>query len=80
MEFKFLHEYFLQKAEVFPDKTAITSFSYSLTFKQLSELSDEYSLFLQEKGLKPGQLVLMKIHTSPPAIALMLGVSKAGSG
>ncbi|MCF7848608.1 MAG: AMP-binding protein [Kiritimatiellales bacterium] len=70
---------FEQQAAKHPDRTALLSNDWKLTFQQLEQRANRLAHFLQGKGIGPDQLVGLCLNrVSPENIVSVLAVLKAG--
>lgn len=75
---KCVHELFSEQAEKTPDKIALVFEDKKFTYRQLDEMSDSLAYFLQEKGIKPNDVVPIIARRSWHAVVTILGILKAG--
>jgi acyl-CoA synthetase (AMP-forming)/AMP-acid ligase II len=74
-------EIFVQAAEQCSDRTGIieAKSGKSITFGQLNNRSDGYSHYLTEKGVRPGDVVVLMVTPSIEFICLTLALFKLGA-
>ncbi|WP_372948100.1 amino acid adenylation domain-containing protein [Mariniphaga sp.] len=76
---KLLHEFFMEKAEEFPDKTAVIINNSFLTYAELNVLSNQVANKLIQDGITPGDFVGINLPPSLEQIVVVLGVLKSGA-
>jgi amino acid adenylation domain-containing protein len=76
---KLLHEFFMEKAEEFPDKTAVIINNSILTYAELNVLSNQVANKLINDGITPGDFIGINLPPSLEQIVVVLGVLKSGA-
>ena len=74
----FLHEIFTARAREFPERTAVSDASRSLSYAQLDAASSQLAARLRQEGVKDGMLVGMCLTRSVDLVISLLGILKAG--
>jgi amino acid adenylation domain-containing protein len=74
-----LHSLLDEQADRFPDKTALTFESGSLTYRHVREQSNQIARWLTSLGVRPGDRVGVALDRSPDLVTTLLGVWKAGA-
>jgi amino acid adenylation domain-containing protein len=62
-----------------PNATALVYKSQRLTYRELSEQSEQLAIYIRSQGVKEGDLVGLFIQPSPEMLMALLGVMKAGA-
>ncbi|OYY21015.1 MULTISPECIES: AMP-binding protein [unclassified Polynucleobacter] len=62
----------------FPDRIAIDSMGYKISYRQLDILSADFAAYLQTLGLEPGSRIGIMFPNVPQYIIAMLGTLRAG--
>jgi non-ribosomal peptide synthetase component F len=75
---KCIHELFEQQAQRLPDAIAVTFKEQSLTYRELNERSSKVARQLHCRGLKPKDIVALRVDRSAEMIVGLLGILKAG--
>lgn len=73
-----LHQLIAQQAEVTPEKIAVSFEGQTLTYKELHQRSNQLAHYLQQRGVKPDDLVGICVDRSLEMLVGLLGVLKAG--
>ena len=73
-----IHKLFESQVELTPDAVAVEQDGQKLTYRQLSDRSNQLAHYLQSLGVKPETLVGICIERSLDMIVGLLGVIKAG--
>ncbi|MDK2407978.1 amino acid adenylation domain-containing protein [Aphanizomenon sp. PH219] len=73
-----MHNLFESQVELTPDAVAVEQDGQKLTYRQLSDRSNQLAHYLQSLGVKPETLVGICIERSLDMIVGLLGVIKAG--
>ncbi|MEG5138691.1 MULTISPECIES: amino acid adenylation domain-containing protein [unclassified Microcoleus] len=73
-----LHQLIAQQAEVTPDKIAVSFEGQTLTYEELHQRSNQLANYLQQRGVKPDDLVGICVDRSLEMLVGLLGVLKAG--
>ena len=74
----FLHEIFTARAREFPERTAVSDASRTLSYAQLDAASSQLAARLRQEGVKDGMLVGMSLTRSVDLVVSLLGILKAG--
>lgn len=74
----FLHEIFSARAREFPERTAVSDATRSLSYAQLDAVSSQLAARLRQEGVKDGMLVGMCLTRSVDLVISLLGILKAG--
>lgn len=75
----FLDRYLDESAQLRPDHPAVEESKNSITYRELSELSDRVSRRLCEQGVKAKDRVGIYLHKSIDSVASIFGILKAGA-
>ena len=82
---KTIHQLFEEQVERTPDNIALIgsvgqhlTFGTYMTYKKLNERSNQWAHLLREQGVKPDDIVGIKMERSGDMIAGILGILKAG--
>ncbi len=75
---KCIHELFMEKALLSPDRTALVFEGREFTYRQLDEMSNSLAHNLRATGVKPNDVVPIIARRSWHVIVAMLGILKAG--
>ncbi len=75
---KCIHELFEEQVEKTPDNIALLFGEEKLTYRELNEKANKLGHYLQEKGVKAGELVGLCLDRSTEMIVAILGILKAG--
>ena len=70
---------FEKQAKKTPERTAVSYYGRTLSYRELNEKASSIAAFLQEKGVKKGDCVALYLRRSPEMIAAIFGVLKAGA-
>jgi len=72
---------FVEIADQYADRTAIVEArsGKTITFAEFNKKSDRYSCYLSEKGVKPGDIVVLMVTPSIEFICLTLALFKLGA-
>ena len=73
-----IHDLVDYQAGVQPDKVAVQSTAYSLTYRELKDLSTRFAIYLVLQGVVQEMIVPYALSKSPHAVVIMLGILKAG--
>jgi syringomycin synthetase protein SyrB1 len=73
-----LHEIFAARAREFPERTAVSDATRSLSYAQLDAASSQLAARLRQEGVKDGMLVGMCLARSVDLVISLLGILKAG--
>lgn len=76
---KLLFQYLEETTLKYPDKVAIKYKDISLTYKELDEKSNALAWALREKGIKPNDIVAVKMFKCIEMIISIYGILKAGA-
>lgn len=74
----FLHETFVARAREFPERTAVSDASRSLSYAQLDTASSQLAARLRQEGVQDGMLVGMCLPRGVDLVISLLGILKAG--
>ncbi|WP_434706014.1 amino acid adenylation domain-containing protein [Pseudomonas sp. Z1-12] len=74
----FLHETFVARAREFPERTAVSDASRSLSYAQLDTVSSQLAARLRQEGVRDGMLVGMCLPRGVDLVISLLGILKAG--
>lgn len=74
-----LTELFVKAAKVYPKKIAVSNGSYEMNYEKLNILSDKVAFYLNNKGVKKGDLVYIDATRSIDTIVGILGILKVGA-
>ncbi|MEM2412873.1 MAG: long-chain fatty acid--CoA ligase [Candidatus Bathyarchaeia archaeon] len=74
-----LHEFLINSAQKYPDKTAIIYFDRKMTYKELDVLSDKFATALADLGVKKGDRVAIFLPNIPQFVISYYGALKAGA-
>ena len=75
-----LHEHFVDAAERFPENVAVVEPGHgSITYRDLTTLSDRLRDRLHALGVRPGDRVGIYLRKSIDAVAAIYGILKAGA-
>ncbi|KIH82458.1 amino acid adenylation domain-containing protein [Pseudomonas batumici] len=74
----FLHEIFSARAREFPERTAVSDATRTLSYAQLDALSSKLAARLRHEGVKDGLRVGMYLPRSVDLVISLLGILKAG--
>lgn len=74
-----IHQAIDQRARQLPNKTAICTSSGSLTYSELSSLSDALAWYLSRGGVGPGDFIPLCFEKGLYTIVAMLAILKAGA-
>ncbi len=74
----FLHEIFSARAREFPERTAVSDATRTLSYAQLDALSSKLAARLRHEGVKDGLRVGMYLPRSADLVITLLGILKAG--
>ncbi|TCP59051.1 amino acid adenylation domain-containing protein [Tumebacillus sp. BK434] len=75
-----VHQIFEAQAASTPDAPAILMGDDSITYAELNERANLLAYRLQAQGIRPGDLVGIRLERSPELIISILGALKAGAG
>ncbi|WHS62767.1 amino acid adenylation domain-containing protein [Pseudomonas sp. G2-4] len=73
-----LHEIFTARAREFPERTAVSDATRSLSYAQLDATSSQLAARLRQEGVKNGMLVGMCLPRGVDLVISLLGILKAG--
>ncbi|WP_260957922.1 syringomycin E biosynthesis L-threonine--[L-threonyl-carrier protein] ligase SyrB1 [Pseudomonas citri] len=73
-----LHELFIARAREFPERTAVSDATRSLSYAQLDAASSQLAARLRQEGVKDGMLVGMYLPRGVDLVISLLGILKAG--
>ncbi|SFY31791.1 syringomycin E biosynthesis L-threonine--[L-threonyl-carrier protein] ligase SyrB1 [Pseudomonas sp. NFACC36] len=73
-----LHEIFAARTREFPERTAVSDATRSLSYAQLDAASSQLAARLRQEGVKDGMLVGMCLARSVDLVISLLGILKAG--
>ena len=71
-------EKFRETVAKYGDKTALIYLDVKITYKQLDKLSNQMAAFLIKSGLKPGDVVGLRMPNVPANYISIVAVQKAG--
>jgi len=74
----FLHEIFSARAREFPERTAVSDATRTLSYAQLDALSSKLAARLRHEGVKDGLRVGMYLPRGVDLVISLLGILKAG--
>jgi long-chain acyl-CoA synthetase len=74
-----LHEYLLQNAEDFPDKTAYIYYGREITWKELADATKRLANFLSQMGIQKGDRVALFMQNCPQYIMAHYGTQMLGA-
>ncbi|WP_432401626.1 amino acid adenylation domain-containing protein [Wukongibacter sp. M2B1] len=75
---KTIHKLFEEQAERTPDNIAVVFNSHRLTYRELNEKSNQLAGFLDEKGVKAGDVIGIMVKPSLEMIISIIAVLKIG--
>ncbi|MFC9712568.1 amino acid adenylation domain-containing protein [Paenibacillus sp. NPDC056933] len=75
---KCIHQLFKEKVKLFPDQTAVSCKSRSLTYKELHKRSNQMARVLKKAGVKRGTIVAVAAKRSSELMIALYGILKAG--
>lgn len=70
---------FAQTVQDYGRKTAVSFHNSSLTYKQLSDKTDQLTAYLLEKGIKTGDIIALSVDRSVEMLVCLLGCLKSGA-
>ncbi len=70
---------FAASVEKYPDSTAVTDSTGSLTYRELDEQSDTLARYLVENGVKRDSFVALKMDRVKEFVTAVVGIHKAGA-
>lgn len=79
MDISLLQHLLLHSSNIYPERTAVSFGERSLTYAELNDESDRFSIILSENGVGQGDLVGLIINKSIEALISLLGVLKSGA-
>ena len=78
-----LTQSFLQKLEeivdTFPNRTALTNDNTTLTFRELSDRSNQFCHLLHNRNIQPNDQIGLHLDRSENLLVVLLGILKAGA-
>ena len=74
-----VHRLFEEQARTTPDALAVSWRDQRLTYRQLDELADGLAAALCAAGVRPGDLVALRIGRTPDLVISTLAILKAGA-
>jgi amino acid adenylation domain-containing protein len=75
---KAAHQIIEETAVKMPDRIALSSGEYQLTYRQLNRQAGHLAAQLREKGIRPGDIAALKAPPSLEMITGILGILKSG--
>lgn len=75
---KTIHQLFEDQVLLTPDNIAIKFKDKSMTYKQLNEKSNQLAHFLRTLGIKPNDVIGLRLNKSLEMVVGILGILKAG--
>ncbi|MCC5622888.1 non-ribosomal peptide synthetase [Nostoc sp. CHAB 5715] len=72
------HQLFEAQVEKTPDAIALIFETYSLTYRELNQQSNQVAHYLKQRGVQPEVIVGLCVERSPQMIIGLLGILKAG--
>ena len=76
---KLLHTFFLEQVKSFPEKDAVITSNYKLSYAQLFKCSNQLARKLREMGAKPNTLIAVVMEKGWEQIAAVYGILFAGA-
>src|SRR4051812_41544759 len=73
-----LDQYLDESARLCPDHPAVEESNYSITYRELLELSDRVGRRLRDQGIQGGDRVGIYLHKSIDSVASIFGILMAG--
>ena len=73
-----IHELFESQARRTPEATALIDGTRQLSYRELDHRANQLAHYLQARGVKPDQLVAVRLPRSAEQIVALLGILKAG--
>lgn len=74
-----LHEMFVNRAKLVPDKVAVIHHDDSITYKELNEKSNQIARYLMDKGVRKGDYIGVIGKRCIDTIINLFAVLKAGA-
>ncbi|MDQ0273892.1 amino acid adenylation domain-containing protein/non-ribosomal peptide synthase protein (TIGR01720 family) [Cytobacillus purgationiresistens] len=74
-----IQEVFEKQAEVNPEKTAVVSHGYPLTYRELNDKANQLGYLLKNKGIQQGETIAILMEPSAEMIVSFLAILKAGA-
>ncbi|MGC5775192.1 amino acid adenylation domain-containing protein [Paenibacillus pabuli] len=74
-----IHELFKRQALQTPHQIAVVCGNKSATYEELDRMSDGLAVYLQQQGVKSGDLIAIILERSINNIVAMLGILKSGA-
>ncbi|MDD1778926.1 MAG: long-chain fatty acid--CoA ligase [Candidatus Helarchaeota archaeon] len=65
-------------AKKYPDNDITEYFGFKITYKEMDTVADRITTYLQNKGMKKGDVVALYLTNVPPLIAAYYGIIRAG--
>ena len=75
---KTISQLFEDQVELTPNNIAIKFKESSITYKELNEKSNQVAVFLRRNGIKPNDVVAIRLNKSLEMVVGILGILKAG--
>ncbi|MGG0646515.1 class I adenylate-forming enzyme family protein [Bacillus mycoides] len=75
---RFIHDLLEKSVFDSPEKFAVVTKDYAITYQEVREKSYQIGNFLYDKGIKKGDRVLIKLPNSIDLILLLFGLSRVG--
>lgn len=72
-------DYFIQQLPYCKNKPAIVSKNNSMTYQQLNETSNRLAALLQQKGVRPGDIIPLIAQRTPEMLVGLLAIVKVGA-
>ena len=69
---------FKENVKASPDALAVSADNGTYTYKELDEASDKLALSLIDRGVKPGDFILLKLDRVKEFVTAITGIHKAG--
>ena len=79
IETKLLHKLFEKAAAADPDKTALIACDKTLTYSELNGNANRIAYYLMDKGVKPGDSIVLLLPRRSSFFEAMFGVLKTGA-
>ncbi|MFI2856146.1 amino acid adenylation domain-containing protein [Paenibacillus sp. JSM ZJ436] len=73
------HEFLLQHVQTRSEVEAIIHRGKPWTYRQLNERVLQFAVQLKKIGIKAGERILLEMHPTPTAVALLIAISKLGA-
>lgn len=72
-------DYFIQQLHYCKNKPAIVSKNNSMTYQQLNDASNRLAALLQQKGVRPGDIIPLIAQRTPEMLVGLLAIVKVGA-